>query len=779
MMDSVLPLSQVDASHRPEVGGKCFALAEMSRAGIPVPATVCVPTRVYQSYVSATGLRERIMLELNRKPFDGKLGPNMRWEELWDASLRIRNMFLRTPMPDELAEGLSRAIEARFADRAVAIRSSAPGEDSETVSFAGLHESFINVMGTDSILEHVRLVWASLWSDAALLYRRDLGLDVADSAMAVVVQELVPGDRSGVAFSRHPNDASQAVIESVYGLNQGLVDGTVEPDRWIIDRATGQVVSHDAAPRDERLSPGAEGVQLEPLPTALSRRPPLTSEEVKTVFDYVQRLEELFGAPQDVEWTWRGETLSTSSALGKTSEAGRSSGLVVLQSRPITTLGHEEADDGRRWYLSLRRSFENLQALRDKIEGQLIPGMIEEARALAEQPVDHLSDEDLAAEIDRRQALYDQWVDVYWDEFIPFAHGIRLFGQVYNDVLHPDDPYAFMDLLTDTEMASLARNRALEQMAATIRNNPRLAKGLREQLADGEDAEIDEAFLGRVDDFVNRFGDLSCAITEGPHCHVRPSQRVPDALIEILLQMSRHPPSHKDRFSNNDGGRSQVAMRDEYLRQFEGDERARAAELLDLARTSYQLRDDDNIHLGRIEAQVLVAVSEGRQRLESRGMERVEAFRNADVAEALRDLNFVPEAVPEEDETDGFVIRARQLVGQPAGPGVAHGPARVVVSQGDLLAFEHGEILVCDAVDPNMTFVVPLAAGVVERRGGMLIHGAIIAREYGLPCVTGVPDATSLIRTGDILTVDGHLGIVTLKKRGDAAAGASGLSSMD
>ena len=73
-----------------------------------------------------------------------------------------------------------------------------------------------------------------------------------------------------------------------------------------------------------------------------------------------------------------------------------------------------------------------------------------------------------------------------------------------------------------------------------------------------------------------------------------------------------------------------------------------------------------------------------------------------------------------------------------------------------------GEILVCDAVDPNMTFVVPLAAGIVERRGGMLIHGAIIARELGIPCVNGVHRAPELLRTHDVVTVDGHLGIVTV-----------------
>jgi pyruvate,water dikinase len=86
----------------------------------------------------------------------------------------------------------------------------------------------------------------------------------------------------------------------------------------------------------------------------------------------------------------------------------------------------------------------------------------------------------------------------------------------------------------------------------------------------------------------------------------------------------------------------------------------------------------------------------------------------------------------------------------------------VIRHHAELADFKHGEVLVCDAVDPNMTFVVPLASAVVERRGGMLIHGAIIAREYGLPCVTGVPDATALIETGNHITVDGYLGIVTI-----------------
>jgi pyruvate,water dikinase len=99
--------------------------------------------------------------------------------------------------------------------------------------------------------------------------------------------------------------------------------------------------------------------------------------------------------------------------------------------------------------------------------------------------------------------------------------------------------------------------------------------------------------------------------------------------------------------------------------------------------------------------------------------------------------------------------------------------ARVVEKMADLSDFKKGEILVIDAIDPTMTFFAPLAAAIIERRGGMLIHGAIIAREYGIPCITGVAGATDYIATGNTLIVDGYLGICTVKGKDDAAAGTA------
>jgi phosphoenolpyruvate synthase/pyruvate phosphate dikinase len=134
------------------------------------------------------------------------------------------------------------------------------------------------------------------------------------------------------------------------------------------------------------------------------------------------------------------------------------------------------------------------------------------------------------------------------------------------------------------------------------------------------------------------------------------------------------------------------------------------------------------------------------------------ALRSADVIADLPALDRRGHAASRGDAGEG----PRQLTGQPAGPGLASGLARTIRGPADLGLFRAGEILVCDSIQPAMTHLVPLAAAVVERRGGMLIHGAIIARELGIPCVNGVADAIDTVANGELLIVDGYLGIVTV-----------------
>ena len=727
-MNWTIPASKVKEKDRIRIGGKGFSLASMMSRGFKIPETLCVTSDLYTEYVSRTGLRERILLELHRKNFK-----EMRWEEIWDCATRVRNMFLTVPIPPEIETRFKEAIESQFKDKSVVVRSSAPDEDSAQSSFAGLHESYLNIRGTDAIVEHVRKVWASLWSDAALLYRQELGLDAEKSAMAVVIQEIIQGDRSGVAFSESPMDSSQAVIESVYGLNQGLVDGTIEPDRWILDRHRKSIVTHTPASRKYWIVPDQNGVKQAPLPSARLNLPPLDSEEVMTVFNLVSKAEDFYKAPQDLEWTFKENEL------------------FVLQSRPITTTTSEKSGDNRSWYLSLHRSFDNLKELRQKIEEELIPGMITESDRMAAIDLADLSDQDLAVEIKSRWDINHRWVNIYWEEFIPFAHGVRLFGQFYNDAMHPEDPYEFMDLLTRTEMASLSRNGMLEDLADLIRRSPTL----RGQLEVGADVDSDPEFARKVQEFVEQFGDLTCSVTGGSQCDqdIQP-------LINILLEMAAHPGIAVEKRKSS----SANDLQQRFLNRFADKKKKEAAEMLDLARTSYQLRDDDNIYLGKIESHLLAAIHEARQRIESFKRGGIGGDQPNELAKLLDDLDHRPKELNPYERTpqQTFEIKPRQLIGQPAGPGLSRGKARVITQHSDLANFKHGEVLVCDAVDPNMTFVVPLASAIVERRGGMLIHGAIIAREYGLPCVTGIPDATVLIQNGDELSVDGFLGIVTI-----------------
>jgi pyruvate,water dikinase len=431
-------------------------------------------------------------------------------------------------------------------------------------------------------------------------------------------------------------------------------------------------------------------------------------------------LEQAFGAPQDVEWTFKGPRF------------------YVLQSRDITTTKTGKGDS-RAWYLSLRRSVKNLQDLRKRIEGDLIPKMDAEARDWAKLNVRALSNEALLAEFARRLDRYEAWLSRYWDECIPFAHGVRLFGQVYNDAVHPTDPYEFIELLSGRGLLSVKRNNALERLAGQVRGD----RQLRAALERGDLQTGPEAFWHAVDRFADEVGTGQVG-PAGTHEARKP-------VVALLMQMAQRP-----RPDAPSGRRGTGDLERAFLAGFSGRKRSEAKELLELGRASYRLRDDDNIYLGRIAYQMERTRDEAKRR-------------KLKVSSKLPDgLTMRPtggqahSARPAGQASPGFAMRARQLPGQPAGPGLGAGAARVIRSPQELFEFRSGEVLVCDAVDPNMTFAMPLAGGIVECRGGMLVHGAIIAREYGIPCVNGVSSALSMISTGDRLQVDGYLGIVTI-----------------
>ena len=750
--DLIVPLEEAGSRSDDLVGGKARALGRLLADGRRVPRGFCIATGAYQHFLAGAGLRDTIEMELGRKSL-----AQMRWEEIWDAALRIRGAFLASAIPPDLVHPIQAAYRELSAG-SVAVRSSAPDEDGKRGTFAGLHESVTDVSGVQDLLDAVRIVWASLWSDAALLYRKELGLDVARSRMAVVVQEFVAKSVSGVAFGRDPRAPKEdrQILEAVPGLCEEMVSGAVDPDRWTLQRSSGKLI---------RWRPGQRGESApEPL---------LAPEELPIFNRTLLEVEELLGYPPDMEWT------------------GHAQELTLLQARPVTPPATD--DDKRGWYLSLRPGDRRLSDLCHRVAHDLIPALEQEGARLAGEPLDDFDDLELADALMARFQAHRRWKEIYWEEFIPFAHGARRFGQYYNDAVRPSDPYAFVGLLEHQPMIASRRNADLVALASQVRQKPALATWLKSpQVVSGiEDRDswkaaaaglLDlpggETFRRGFQAFLDEHMNL---VYQGESLDDRP-----DLVLGILRQLVTDEESPLE--PTREGGSAAASgprpdpMEEEFLAAVGPERRDEALEILRIGRLSWRLRDDDNILLGRLQNQLQHALTHSAERLAKAGRIPPAAQVGADTAEtlanALRDPGGGPVTLPDPVE-DGMSAREetattvqsgwgeagvtpRQLIGQPAASGLATGRVRVIRNADDFGAFRKGEILVCDAIQPTMTHLVPLAGAIVERRGGMLIHGAIIARELGVPCVNGVPNATELLPEGELVTVDGHLGIVTV-----------------
>ena len=236
--------------------------------------------------------------------------------------------------------------------------------------------------------------------------------------MAVLVQAMRTEEVSGVAFGRDPRQVSHetAIVEAVPGLCSGLVDGQVDPDRWHLRRSDGTIVDWRPGLRDDPGTPS----------------PLLEDQDLAHLLRVLTDVESIFTWPPDVEWTGRRECFT------------------LLQARPITTLAPDGADK-RGWYLTLRPGMARLRKLRTRVAEELIPALEAEGSRLAAEDLETCTDEQLAKAIEERLTSVQRWTKTYWDEFIPFAHGVRRLAVYYNDAVRPQDPYEFVGLLQGEE----------------------------------------------------------------------------------------------------------------------------------------------------------------------------------------------------------------------------------------------------------------------------------------------------------------------------------------
>ncbi len=329
---AVLWLDDVRADDLSAVGGKAASLGEMTAAGLPVPPAFVVSADTYRAFIEDTGIETELFEAVDVDPDDSAA--------LAEAAEHAQDLIEETPIPPSLREEILAAYDEIGEDVPVAVRSSATAEDLPDASFAGQQETFLNVT-RDDLLDRVRECWGSLFTQRAIYYREEQGFDHHAVDIAVVVQEMVDAEKSGVMFTSHPSTGAPVVtIEAAWGLGEAVVSGAVTPDNYVIDRATGELREESVADKKVmhvRDADTGETVERE-VPEDRRTERVLTEDELDALLDLGEEIEDYYGEPQDVEWA----IADDGSGAGR----GPDGTVYLLQSRPITTISDTTAPEG-------------------------------------------------------------------------------------------------------------------------------------------------------------------------------------------------------------------------------------------------------------------------------------------------------------------------------------------------------------------------------------------------------------------------------------------------
>lgn len=809
----VLQLTELGRDMIAEAGGKGANLGELARV-VDVPPGFVVPTAAYRAFVADVPGAEALL--------DGLPG----------SAARLRAAIEAVPVPAALAAEITGALAAG----PYAVRSSATAEDLPDASFAGQQDSFIDV-GPGEVVARVRSCWASLFTDRAVAYREHAGVDHRTVAMAVVVQEMVPAEVSGVLFTADPLTSNRTVtrVEAVPGLGEALVSGLVTPSVYAVRAGT------------------------------VSGSGPLTEAQVGELERLGRRIEAHFGSPQDIEWCLLDGAFR------------------FVQSRPVTTLfpvpahdgaphvylsvGHQQmmtdamtplglsvwqrttpvpmAEAGGRLFAdatprlrppAMRRAFLSMMDTADPLMRDAIDTVLESGFVpldpeddgvvpplLGGGPPPIAADPDLVRELvaGTRASLAAtakgldgltgtalvEFVDADFDELRRVLHDPRsarafLSGMDAATWLNEH----MREWLGEVDVASvLSRSAphnvtsemglALLDVADAIRPHPAVVEFLRAAPEDFLDhlAALDggpaahEAIQAYLDAYGARcVGEIDIA---------RPRWREePVALVPLLLgNVDNLPPGEsRRRFAR---GRAEArAMETDLLTRLRAlpDGEAKAAETaaaIARLRTFVGYREYPKFGmvsryllykqalLAEADRQVAAGVLVDREDLYLLRLDEfAEVVRTGSVSRRVLDERRAalaayrrltpPRVLTSDGETLSGRYRGRDvpsgaLPGLAVSAGTVEGRARVALDLGTA-DLRPGDILVTAYTDPSWSPAFVTIAGLVTEVGGLMTHGAVVAREYGLPAVVGVEGATTRIPDGARLRLHGAEGYVEI-----------------
>ena len=859
MTKDLLRLDQLGRHDVALAGGKAANLGELTRVeGVYVPPGFCVTTEAFTRFVTAARVGELLDQLSRTQPGDRRA--------IDATSGEIRAMIEQSALPEDLVASILATVNDLGGNSGWAVRSSATAEDLPTASFAGLHDTFLNVVGPDVIIERIRQCWASLFTDRAVTYRQRNGIDHRSVGIAVIVQQMAMTHASGVMFTADPVtfDRSIIAIESCVGLGEALVAGLVSTDRYTVRR--GEIVdSTIATERFVILPSSGGGTEHQKVGADEAVQSALTDAQVLRLAALGRHIETHFGCPQDIEWCVADDEVQ------------------IVQSRPITTLFPipQAGDDAHHVYISVGHNQMMTDAMKPlglsfwqmttpapmcEAGGRLFVDVTARLADPSSQAdflelsgkTDPLLRDGLQTIIDRGDfippapdgapvpppavgptvlldadpAIVRELIDLSVASIatcrrdIQTKVGAELLEFIVSDMqelkrllFDPRSRQVFMtameatwwlnehlldwlgeknvaDILTRSVPQNVTSEMglALLDVADAIRPHPEVAAFLHDVEDDGFLDKLDEidggpAARAAIRGFVAKYG-MRCA---GEIDITRPRwSEQPTTLLPTLLAHVKNMEPGEARRRSEQGRREAAAKEKEVLERLralpDGDQKATDTKtMIDRVRSfmGYReypkygmvsryfvykqallaeadslvaggvLRERDDIFFLRFdELDDLVRTHAVDTELIDRRRDEFDAYRSLTAPRVLTsDGEVVAGSHRRDDLPDGA------LAGLAVSAGTVDGRARVVTDLADA-DLEPGDILVTAYADPSWTPLFVTIAGLVTEVGGMMTHGSVIAREYGLPAVVGVQNATERIRDGQRIRLNGSDGYV-------------------
>jgi pyruvate,water dikinase len=274
-----------------EVGGKGYSLAVLINNGFNVPQGFVITSGVFFKFLKDNNLMDRIE----------KLVSEIDEDNFGEKSKEIRDLILDGKMPEEIASEIKESVN-KLNVQYVSIRSSAVSEDSLKASFAGLHDTFLNIKAElNFVLENVKKCWASLFNERAVIYRIKKEIPHLEG-MAIVVQEMIPAEISGITFTVHPTDEKSLLVEASYGIGDMIVSGKIEPDDYTVNRETLEIIEKKIG-RKNKMSVAESGkIKVLDIRKELAKKQVLSDDRVIEIAKTCLKVEKIFSYPQDIEW---------------------------------------------------------------------------------------------------------------------------------------------------------------------------------------------------------------------------------------------------------------------------------------------------------------------------------------------------------------------------------------------------------------------------------------------------------------------------------------------